>query len=141
MSLRSILAYVLLFCTLIAPGAALGTVVCIGSDGHVQLEAARHGRCHSLAVTPATWPAQTDAPLAESDHCGACVDIPVLIGDTRERPRSIAAPPAQVSVPMPVLPVAVVVPGTDLTLGRSMVSSAPFLRPLILILRTVVLLI
>jgi hypothetical protein len=42
---------------------------------------------------------------------------------------------------MPVLPVAVVVPGTDLTLGRSMVSSAPFLRPLILILRTVVLLI
>jgi hypothetical protein len=140
MSLRSLLAYVLLFCTLIAPGAALGTVVCIGSDGHVQLEAARHGRCRSLAVPPATWPAQTDGPLAGADHCGACVDIPVLIGDTRECPRSIAAPPAQVPVPMSVLPVAVV-PGPDLTLVHSLISSASFLHPVILILRTVVLLI
>jgi hypothetical protein len=141
MSLRSLLSLMLLFCLLIAPGAALGTVVCIGSDGHVQLEAARHGRCHSLTVSPAAWQAQTAGPLAEADHCGSCVDIPVLIGDTREYSRSIAAPPTQMSVPMSALPVVVVVPDPDLTPIRSLVSSPLFFRPVILVLRTVVLLI
>jgi len=141
MSLRAILTSVLLFCLLVAPGAAMGTVVCIGSDGHVQLEAARHGRCRSLTVPPSAWQSQTGGTRAEADHCGACVDLPVLIGATREYPGSVAAPSAQLYIPVPVLTVSVAVLGTDLTPALSFVSSPPFLRPVILALRTVVLLI
>ena len=141
MSLRSILTPVLLFCILVAPGAAMGTVVCIGIDGHVQLEAARHGRCRSLTVPPSAWQSPTGGTRAEADHCGSCVDIPVLIGDTREYPGSIAAPPAQLYVPVPVLTVSIAILGIDLTPALSLVSSPPFLRPVILALRTVVLLI
>ena len=141
MSLRFILTSVLLFCLLVAPGAAMSAVVCIGSDGHVQLEAARHGRCHSLTVPPSAWQAQTGGTLAEADHCGACVDLPVLIGDTREYFSSVAAPPAQWYVPVPVLTVSVAVLGTDITPALSLVSSPPFLRPVILALRTIILLI
>ena len=141
MSLRSILTPVLLFCMLVAPGAAMGTVVCIGSDGHVQLEAARHGRCRSLTVPPAAWQSSTGGPRAEADHCGACVDLPVLIGDTREYSGAVAAPPAQLSVSVPVLTVSVAVLGTDLTPALSLVASPLFLRPVILALRTVILLI
>jgi hypothetical protein len=115
--------------------------VCIGSDGHVQLEAARHGRCRSLTVPPAAWQAPTDGSLAEADHCGLCVDIPVLIGDVRASPSSVAAPPAQLPVPVPVLTMSVAILGTDLTPALSLVSSLPFLPPVILTLRTVVLLI
>jgi hypothetical protein len=141
MSLRSMLTLVLLFCILVAPGAALDTVVCLGSDGHVQLEAARHGRCRSLTVPPAAWQSPTGGPRAEANHCGSCVDIPVLIGDTREFSRAVTAPPAPLSVPGPGLTVSVAVLGADLTPALSLVSSLLFLRPVILALRTVVLLI
>jgi hypothetical protein len=115
--------------------------VCIGIDGHVQLEAARHGRCRSLAVLPAAWQSQTGGPPAEADHCGSCVDLPVLIGATRAYPGSVAVPSAQFHIPVPVLPVSVAVLDTDLPPELSLVSSLPFLRPVILALRTVVLLI
>jgi hypothetical protein len=141
MSLRSILTPMLLFCILVAPGAAMGTVMCIGIDGHVQLEPARHGRCRSLTVPPAAWQSPAGGTLAEADHCGSCIDLPVLIGATREYPGAIAAPPAQLHVPMPVLAVSVAVLGTDLTPALSLVSAPPFWRPVILALRTVVLLI
>jgi hypothetical protein len=141
MLLRSILTPMLLFCILVAPGAAMDTVVCIGIDGHVQLEAARHGRCRSLTVPPSAWQSPTGGPLAEADHCGSCVDLPVLIGATREYPGAVAAPPAQLYVPVPVLTVSAAVLGTDLTTAFSLVSSPLFLRPVILALRTVVLLI
>jgi hypothetical protein len=45
------------------------------------------------------------------------------------------------SVPVPVLTVSVAVPGTDLAPALSLVSSPPFFYPVILALRTVVLLI
>jgi len=141
MSLRSILTPVLLFCILVAPGAAMGTVVCIGIDGHVQLEAARHGRCRSLTVPPAAWQSPTGDTRAEADHCGSCVDIPALIGDTREYPGAVAAPPAQLYVPVPVLTVSAAVPGTDMTPALALGSSPLCLPPVTLTLRTVVLLI
>ena len=141
MSLRSILTPVLLFCILGAPGAAMDIVVCIGIDGHVQLEAAHRGRCRSLTVPTSAWQSQTGGPRAEADHCGSCVDLPVLIGATQEYPGSVAAPPAQLYVPVPVLTVSVAVRGTDLTPALSRVSSPSSLLPVILALRTVVLLI
>jgi hypothetical protein len=141
MLLRSLLTPMLLFCILVAPGAAMDTVVCIGIDGHVQLEAARHGRCRSLTVPPSAWQSSIGGTGAEADHCGVCVDLPILIGDTRAYPGSVAAHPAQLSVPVPVLTVSVAVPGTDLPPALSLVSSPSFLRPVILALRTVVLLI
>ena len=141
MSLRSILTPVLLLCILVAPAAAMELVVCIGTDGHVMLEAARNRHCQNLTVPPSAWQSQTGGTLAEADHCGSCVDLPVLIGDAREYPGSVAAPPAQLYVPVPALTVSVAVLGTDLTPAPSLVSSPPFLRPAILALRTVVLLI
>ena len=141
MLLRSILTPMLLFCILVAPGAAMDTVVCLGIDGHVQLEAARHGRCRSLTVPPSAWQSPIGATGAEADHCGACVDLPILLGDTLACPGSVSAPPAQLSVPVPVLTASVAVPGIDLIAALSLVPSPPFLRPVILALRTVVLLI
>jgi hypothetical protein len=141
MLLRSILTPMLLFCILVAPGAAMDTVVCIGIDGHVQLEAARHGRCRSLTVLPSAWQSPIGGTRAEADHCGSCIDLPVLIGATREYPGSVAAPSAQSYVPVPALTMSVAVLGTDLPPALALLSSPLFLRPVILALRTVVLLI
>src|SRR2546426_6754043 len=134
MSLRSILTPVLLLCILVAPAAARDIVVCIGADGHIMLEAARNGRCRSLTVPPFVWQSQTGDTLSATDHCGSCVDLPVLRGEVREHPVSLVAPPAQSQVPVPVLTMSVAVIGIDLTPTSCLVSSPPLLSPAILAL-------
>jgi uncharacterized protein UPF0016 len=66
--LRSSLTALCLACCLLMPMGAGGLVLCIGADGHIAFEPARDSRCTSSV-----------APIAsQADHCGPCVDIPLL---------------------------------------------------------------
>ena len=56
-------------------------VLCIGADGHVEVEAADGGRCTSFL----TRTKQNTSPdllaykaTPTQDHCGQCVDLPIL---------------------------------------------------------------
>jgi hypothetical protein len=53
-----------------------GLVVCLGSDGHIELESSRDGnRCQSLGESPAT---EQIIDEAEIGHCGECRDVGLL---------------------------------------------------------------
>ena len=60
-------------------------VLCIGADGHVEVEAGHGGRCTSfLGVTPRE--ASDFLPVYEvettQDHCGQCLDLPIFISSS-----------------------------------------------------------
>jgi hypothetical protein len=58
---------------LLLPGQALGTVLCIGADGHIALEIAKNGRCGDLSSVS---PSEHITPMSQNtDHCGVCVDV------------------------------------------------------------------
>jgi hypothetical protein len=69
---------------LLLPGQALGTVLCIGVDGHIAVEAAQNGRCGFLGSLVPSDEHLTKIP-ASTDHCGSCVDVPLLTSDTDSR--------------------------------------------------------
>ena len=93
MSLRSILTPVLLFCILVAPGAAMGRCALASMATFsskrpaMAVVAASQCRLHHGSRRPVVH-------VLRQTTAGR-IDIPVLIGDTREYPSSIAAPPAQ----------------------------------------------
>jgi len=58
---------------LLLPGQAIGTVLCIGADGHIALEVAKNGRCGNPS-SEALREYSTQRPL-NTDHCGSCVDV------------------------------------------------------------------
>jgi uncharacterized membrane protein len=140
-SLRSVMTALLLVYVLIAPVAAMDVVLCIGADGHVAFEAAHNGRCGTAVVLQsATMRSQAAVTLARADHCGPCVDVPVLTGDTRQQPLPALHSPIQSAVPAFVLV-------TDISPVSPEVATTPPLRALFPItsstlraLRTVVLL-
>lgn len=61
------------------------SVLCFGADGHVAFEtAAPSGECSSASGRITTALADSDLSLGVSsrqDHCGPCVDFPVLVND------------------------------------------------------------
>lgn len=63
-------------------GAAVAKVLCVGSDGHVQLERAVNGTCGSSDRTRSKSATVGQAIVSGSgeDHCGPCVDIPIHVG-------------------------------------------------------------
>jgi len=54
-----------------------GRVLCIGENGHVEIEAAHYGRC----IAADTQRIVTVQNLATSDspHCGSCTDVPLVL--------------------------------------------------------------
>lgn len=54
-------------------------VLCFGEDGHVALEFSPTGRCATAAE-------------AVGDHCGPCVDIPLLAGTSDHQLTLVEAP-------------------------------------------------
>jgi hypothetical protein len=136
------LAVVLLLCVLVAPVTALDIVLCIGADGHVTFEKARNGRCGTAGLQPsAATRLHTAVTLARADHCGPCVDIPMLTGDTRQQSLPVLPSPMQSAVPVLTL-----APGV-LPFSPELVTTPPLLAllltpsPTLRALRTVVLLI
>ena len=69
----------------IVPMQLSNYVLCIGSDGHVEFEVAVNGRCTD---THALHEMQTEiamaADSAEENHCGSCLDLPILVSVVTE---------------------------------------------------------
>jgi len=69
-------------CLLIAGSLTHGTVLCFGSDGHIEIESAFHERCdhpvHSYASDQNQLSSEAEHEICK--HCGPCVDIPISIG-------------------------------------------------------------
>ena len=62
-------------------------VLCFGADGHVTVEAALNGRCSDfLEVSSQTAHQSTliTSRASTMDHCGTCIDIPILISSLNE---------------------------------------------------------
>ena len=59
------------------------SVLCFGADGHVAVEAAvSPGACFSAPVSGDAFAINPERELSrEGDHCGPCVDFPVLVND------------------------------------------------------------
>ena len=62
-------------------------MLCIGADGHVEIEAAHDGRCASLLT--ATQQKSADflsayQPPPIQAHCGQCLDLPIFISSAEE---------------------------------------------------------
>jgi len=57
-------------------------VVCLGANGHIELESAFHERCHDTACfqTAHEDPRLHTSNTPQNDkHCGHCIDIPVPV--------------------------------------------------------------
>src|SRR4029453_14888631 len=135
----SITALFLIFC-LLMPLSAAGLVLCIGKDGHIAFEFARNSRC-TTPIAPTSPLTQQITPwTSPPDHCGPCVDVPLL---TSEDDQQFIAPSPQFLTPnIPMLALAPplvampVVPAAP----TSAWSSFPTVSPMLMALRTVVLL-
>jgi hypothetical protein len=69
---------------LFLPWQVMGAVVCIGADGHIAVEVAQKGRCGLLAQSVPPYE-QITTTSPSTDHCGSCVDVPLLTSDTDSR--------------------------------------------------------
>jgi len=76
----------------VAEGLGAASVLCIGADGHVVIEAAEQTCCGCEAR-----PAPAGAPTLEADSCCACLDLPIPGGTGSSgapAPRKSATTPA-----------------------------------------------
>ena len=120
-------------------------MLCIGADSHVEIEAARDGRCASfLTVTQQKpsdflWTYQT--PLIPA-HCGQCLDLPIFISSA-EGPYivPIQKNAAQFNT-LAIVPLSVIHPIlTSIPTDTSFSNPQPRVNPTLASLRTVTLLI
>jgi hypothetical protein len=82
------------FLAVFLPGVGgLGeSVLCFGADGHVAVEAAvSPGACFSAPVSGDASAKYPERELSrEGDHCGPCVDFPVLVNEIDRGVSSLA---------------------------------------------------
>jgi hypothetical protein len=100
---------VVLICLLIIGNLAQGTVLCFGTDGHVELEPAFHNHCDHPVHTDTSDQNQHshEDGHEKGKHCEPCVDIPISIGLTKT-----SYTPKQ-SNPISPVPAANVITDTD----------------------------
>ena len=120
-------------------------MLCIGADGHVEIEAAHDGRCASFLTTTQQKPSdflRTYQTPPIQTHCGQCLDLPIFMSSV-EGPYIVPiqqnAPQFNVLVIMPfpvTQPILSSIP-TDIFLPNSQSRVNPTLASL----RTVTLLI
>ncbi len=99
---RSAWAWVLLCLACLQSLAASGStqwILCLGDDGHVELEVGIDGKCggRESAWIPGT-PAGRAPSLADADHCGPCWDVAWMAWDDcapklADQPSSLTAIP------------------------------------------------
>lgn len=136
-SLQSIVI-VMLSVFLLMPGQAIGTVLCIGADGHIALEIAKNGRCgHPSSV--ALREHVTQMPQ-NTDHCGPCVDVSLSASNSDDQ-QIFSAPSASPKLEAPVLALgAVIIPVSIESPQRHFVLLPSSHASTLVALRTVVLL-
>lgn len=119
-------------------------VLCIGEDGHVEFEFAVNGCCakvhpHDLGHTEATF---TEVPIADEDHCGECVDIPIFTSLNSEL--YIVSAQEIEATDSPISTISRITPKTCIS---NIINQSPHLpisllfNPTLILLRTVILLI
>ena len=120
-------------------------MLCIGADGHVEIEAAHDGRCTSfLTVTqqqPSDFLSAHQTPPIQA-HCGQCLDLPIFISSV-EGPYIV---PIQKNVPesnaLAIMPLPVTQPIlSSIPTDSSFSNFQPRVNPTLASLRTVTLLI
>lgn len=101
-SLFAVLAVLTFASSAFSAPTSAGTVVCVGVDGHVALEAAVGGICTSdiggLRAISSDSPHDTVIAMvmgyAQTEHCGPCTDTEILAASrgVATRPGSMYAP-------------------------------------------------
>ena len=125
---------------LLMPMSTVGLVLCIGEDGHVAFEFARNSRCATPIVPASTLPHQITPWPSPPDHCGPCVDVPLLTSEDDQQ-FLMPSPPLLVpdvsvlalAMPLVAMPVAPAVP-------TSVWAFFPTISPMLTSIQTVVLL-
>ena len=143
---KTAILLVVLFIGIFASQGPLPTMMlCIGADGHVEIEVAHDGRCTSFLT--ATQQKLSDflstyqtPPI--QDHCGQCLDLPIFISSAEGPcivPIQKNAPEFNTLTIMP-LPVTQSVLSSIPT-DSSFSNSQPRINPILASLRAVTLLI
>jgi len=116
----------------------MGTVLCIGADGHIALEVAKNGRCGNLSSVPSR---EHITPTPQNtDHCGSCVDVSLSASHSDDQ-QIFSAPSAAPQLGAPGLALAPLVSATCTASPQPPFVLPPASRANALIaLRTVVLL-
>jgi len=102
--LRSSTIALFLACCLLMPMSALGLVLCIGADGHIAFEPARNSRCATPTAPTSTLSQQIAPWTSPPDHCGPCVDVPLL--SSEDDLQFVAPSPPRLTLDVPVLALA-----------------------------------
>jgi hypothetical protein len=133
-SLQSII--ILLSVFLLVPVQAMGTVLCIGADGHIALEVAKNGRCGNFSSPREHI---TQLPLS-TEHCGGCIDVSLSASNSDDQ-QIFSMPSASPKLDAPVLALLAFVLPVSLASPQRHVVLPPVSRAnTLLALRTVVLL-
>lgn len=111
---------------------AQGTVLCVESDGQIQVETAQGSGCGPTAPTLVTG---FDGLTAS--HCAACNDIPLQAGKIESvrpqlGPRTVAAGPGLVAVEPGLSGLPVIVASTRYPARHSVTKAGPTLRTTVL---------
>jgi hypothetical protein len=132
---------VLLIYLLMVGNTSGGLVLCIGADGHIELERAFHECCHHPSYgqqKDVHYLSQETDSHAEGRHCEFCIDVPISMGLTGDQ-----LPPNQVKVNSQTL-ISFVGPRTISDNTLIAITAAPQLyavSPPSTLLRTVILLV
>src|SRR5262245_25065132 len=135
----SITALFLILC-LLMPLSAAGLVLCIGEDGHIALEFARNSRCTTPIVPTSALTQQITPWTSLPDHCGPCVDVPLLTSEDDQQFIAPSPPLLTPNIPMLALATPLVAIPIVSAAPTSGWSSLPTVSPILTTLRTVVLL-
>ena len=124
---------------LLVPVQAMGTVWCIGADGHIALEAGKNGRCGSFSSgSPREYISQLPKNI---DHCGGCIDISLSASNSDDQ-QIFSAPSASPKVEAPALVLVAFVLPVSIESSQPHVVLPPSSRATTLLaLRTVILLV
>lgn len=128
-----------LVCLLIAGNSVHGTVLCFGTDGHVEIEPTFHERCNDPAHSKHTEQKQPSYQVnhVENEHCRPCLDFPISTGLVK-----IARTPKQLNRAFSAPATTVIAPADQFNLSAYNSASISFgAAPYFVPLGTVVLLI
>jgi hypothetical protein len=82
-----------------------GFVLCLGWDGHVEIESTVNAACGNLPNFPIGKNSPLFHPLvddASPDHCGGCADVPILFEEARiPRNRNLGGFPGAFAISSP----------------------------------------
>ena len=134
---------------LVGFGVTNSFILCIGEDGHVTVETAINDCCglHPVVSSQTANQSHTENAISsadhpsDEDHCGSCVDMPLVTGEFRYCPDTTKVPPIQkqVTIPADLAYAAPVVFGS--APSRSDPINKPPINPSLLSLSKIILLI